>query len=501
MGPGAGRRRGEPARRRSCSRRPGRRTRSRPTAASTAARARRGTPRSGCARRCVRRAATPSDGRPRTPASERAPVGACSPTRLLAERERVRTPSGRGRAARAPVGVGAGPAGERPGGVRAAPAPTGAGRAVAAGPPRHPVPRLGRGLVRRGLPGRRRRAARAPTTSPRRLDLDEQALREAFQATEWADRSPVAVEVDVETPVDGYVLRSRIDAVFADPAARRGRDGVVVVDWKTGRTAEGRREPGRPRAPARRLPARVVALDRHPARPGPRGVLLRRLRARPSTRSGCSTRPRSPRCCGRRRPARRCRLRVRPAPPGRAPTGGAPRQRARARTVRVVGRQDAAGSPTSRRSTSTGSGRRTGRERRATGPGRGSGAGARSRAGCAGRRSSAPRVDQLGPALLVEAVQARGAEDAPGRVTVVPAGRPPRSRALCRPPQATERSVTPAATRPRRPGLARVVVEVLEHGDGVVDDLGVLRCARRRAATGPARARRRAARGRPGAGR
>lgn len=64
-------------------------------------------------------------------------------------------------------------------------------------------------------------------------DLDEQALQEAFQASEWANRSPIAIEVDVETPVDGYVLRSRIDAVFADPAADRP-GGVVVVDWKTG---------------------------------------------------------------------------------------------------------------------------------------------------------------------------------------------------------------------------------------------------------------------------
>lgn len=92
------------------------------------------------------------------------------------------------------------------------------------------------------------------------VDLDEEALREAFQATEWASRSPIAIEVDVETPVDGYVLRSRIDAVFADTvwentqfeeAGSRGLSapgadgsragapgahgpGVVVVDWKTG---------------------------------------------------------------------------------------------------------------------------------------------------------------------------------------------------------------------------------------------------------------------------
>ncbi|MET0787952.1 MAG: ATP-dependent DNA helicase [Cellulomonas sp.] len=69
------------------------------------------------------------------------------------------------------------------------------------------------------------------------LDLDEHALREAFLATEWANRSPVAVEVDIEISVDGYVLRSRIDAVFPDPeraTAEGGSDAVVVVDWKTG---------------------------------------------------------------------------------------------------------------------------------------------------------------------------------------------------------------------------------------------------------------------------
>lgn len=66
-------------------------------------------------------------------------------------------------------------------------------------------------------------------------DEDEAALREAFLATPWADRRPVAVEVDVETSVDGYVLRSRIDAVFPDPdALDPSADAVVVVDWKTG---------------------------------------------------------------------------------------------------------------------------------------------------------------------------------------------------------------------------------------------------------------------------
>lgn len=67
-----------------------------------------------------------------------------------------------------------------------------------------------------------------------RVDADLAALREAFLATPWAQREPVAVEVDVETPVAGYVLRSRIDAVFTDPDRPDVPGAVVVVDWKTG---------------------------------------------------------------------------------------------------------------------------------------------------------------------------------------------------------------------------------------------------------------------------
>jgi len=66
------------------------------------------------------------------------------------------------------------------------------------------------------------------------VDADEAALRAAFLATPWAALEPVAVEVDVETTVAGYVLRSRIDAVFPDPDRPGERDAVVVVDWKTG---------------------------------------------------------------------------------------------------------------------------------------------------------------------------------------------------------------------------------------------------------------------------
>ncbi|WP_370375602.1 ATP-dependent helicase [Isoptericola sp. 178] len=69
------------------------------------------------------------------------------------------------------------------------------------------------------------------------LALDE--LRRRFEETPWAARTPIAVEQDVETPIAGVMVRSRMDAVFVDPDAPPAADGeppaVVVVDWKTGR--------------------------------------------------------------------------------------------------------------------------------------------------------------------------------------------------------------------------------------------------------------------------
>jgi DNA helicase II / ATP-dependent DNA helicase PcrA len=60
-------------------------------------------------------------------------------------------------------------------------------------------------------------------------DEDLGALQARFLRSEWASRTPEAVEVSVETPVAGVVLRGRIDAVF-----RRDDGGWDVVDWKTG---------------------------------------------------------------------------------------------------------------------------------------------------------------------------------------------------------------------------------------------------------------------------
>lgn len=65
---------------------------------------------------------------------------------------------------------------------------------------------------------------------------DEQlaAMQRRFLASEWADRPVIAVEVALETPVAGTVVRGRVDAVLARPDG-----GVDVVDWKTGPPPSG----------------------------------------------------------------------------------------------------------------------------------------------------------------------------------------------------------------------------------------------------------------------
>lgn len=83
-------------------------------------------------------------------------------------------------------------------------------------------------------------------------DDDLDALRDRFLASEWAARTPIAVEVAVETPVAGLVLRGRIDAVFLTETPQGPR--WDVVDWKTGEPA------GRAAADARAVQLAVYRL-------------------------------------------------------------------------------------------------------------------------------------------------------------------------------------------------------------------------------------------------
>jgi DNA helicase-2/ATP-dependent DNA helicase PcrA len=59
-------------------------------------------------------------------------------------------------------------------------------------------------------------------------------LQERFLASEWADRTPIEVEVPFATVIAGVVVRGRMDAVFAEPG-----DRYEVVDWKTGARPTG----------------------------------------------------------------------------------------------------------------------------------------------------------------------------------------------------------------------------------------------------------------------
>ena len=74
---------------------------------------------------------------------------------------------------------------------------------------------------------------------------DDLALREAFDSSQWAQRTPIVVEHPVQTRVGEIAVRGVIDAVFEDPdspensdstdSERPGARGVIIVDWKTGR--------------------------------------------------------------------------------------------------------------------------------------------------------------------------------------------------------------------------------------------------------------------------
>ncbi|GMA32129.1 ATP-dependent DNA helicase [Litorihabitans aurantiacus] len=120
---------------------------------------------------------------------------------------------------------------------------------------RRPIPSRPSAHTRRGTQFHawvERHFARAALLDVDDLDLadvvagDEElaALQSAFLASPWADREPIAIEADVETPVAGTSVRCRIDAVFpwVGPVPEVGEPPLVhVVDWKTGAPARGER--------------------------------------------------------------------------------------------------------------------------------------------------------------------------------------------------------------------------------------------------------------------
>ncbi|MFI1178417.1 UvrD-helicase domain-containing protein [Streptomyces sp. NPDC020799] len=80
------------------------------------------------------------------------------------------------------------------------------------------------------LPGATEDGAEAPEIADER---DLAALKEAFERTPYAHRTPYRVEAPVQLTLSGRVIRGRIDAVYRE----RGPEGDTyeIVDWKTSR--------------------------------------------------------------------------------------------------------------------------------------------------------------------------------------------------------------------------------------------------------------------------
>jgi DNA helicase-2/ATP-dependent DNA helicase PcrA len=64
-------------------------------------------------------------------------------------------------------------------------------------------------------------------TTPSEAQSDQ--WREAFLASEFAKKTPLAIEREIYLPVAGHTVVCKIDAVFAT------EKGVDIIDWKTGR--------------------------------------------------------------------------------------------------------------------------------------------------------------------------------------------------------------------------------------------------------------------------
>jgi len=70
-------------------------------------------------------------------------------------------------------------------------------------------------------------------------DAELAHLKHSFEASRWADKTPVAVEVPFEMSFGATVVRGRMDAVFAEPDGR-----FTIIDWKTGAVPGSENETG-----------------------------------------------------------------------------------------------------------------------------------------------------------------------------------------------------------------------------------------------------------------
>ncbi|CAL9292233.1 UvrD-helicase domain-containing protein [Streptomyces sp. SudanB66_2053] len=132
--------------------------------------------------------------------------------------------------------------------LRLAADPDGFARELARPMPRPPQPAARRGTRFHAWVEARFEELTLPLLDPDELpgrdaeiadEQDLEALKEAFERTEYAQRTPFRVEAPFQLSIAGRVVRGRIDAVYRHKDAENGEDGAAVtyeiVDWKTGR--------------------------------------------------------------------------------------------------------------------------------------------------------------------------------------------------------------------------------------------------------------------------
>ncbi|MGA5085578.1 UvrD-helicase domain-containing protein [Streptomyces pseudogriseolus] len=132
--------------------------------------------------------------------------------------------------------------------LRLAADPDGFARELARPMPRPPQPAARRGTRFHAWVEARFEELTLPLLDPDELpggdaeiadEQDLESLKEAFERTEYAQRTPFRVEAPFQLSIAGRVVRGRIDAVYRHEDAEDGEDGDAVtyeiVDWKTGR--------------------------------------------------------------------------------------------------------------------------------------------------------------------------------------------------------------------------------------------------------------------------
>ncbi|MGW7221710.1 UvrD-helicase domain-containing protein [Streptomyces sp. NPDC054826] len=121
--------------------------------------------------------------------------------------------------------------------------PDGFARELARPMPRPPQPAARRGTRFHAWVESRFEALTLPLLEPDDLPGDDaeiadehdlQALKDAFERTEYAQRTPYRVEAPFQLTIAGRVVRGRIDAVYRHDDGDRVT--YEIVDWKTGRS-------------------------------------------------------------------------------------------------------------------------------------------------------------------------------------------------------------------------------------------------------------------------